>query len=46
MLWEVGARESKRCSPGSNCILWSVLPKRSMKPSDILIVNPTFERKG
>ena len=35
-LWEVVARKSKECSPGSNCFLWTVLPESAnyflMKP--------------
>ena len=45
----VGARQSKKYSPRSNCFLWTVVPgSRSnflMKPSDTSIINPVFQNK-
>ena len=49
-LWEVGARQSKKCLPGSNYLLWNVLPGSTnyflMKPSDTSIINSVFQNKS
>ena len=47
---EVGAGQSKKCSPISSCVLWKVLPRSanyfSMKPSDMLIINSSLQNKN
>ena len=49
-LWEVGARESKKCSTGSNCFLWKVFPGSVkyflIKPSDTSKMNTVFQNKS
>ena len=47
--WEVGANESKKCSSGIKCFLWTVLPGSAkyflMKPSDTSIINHAFQNR-
>ena len=49
-LWEVGARQCKKCSPGINYFRWTVLQGSAnyflMQPSDTSMINPVFQNKS
>ena len=51
-LWEVVARKSKECSPGSNCFLWTVYQRVqiifwwSLWWTDTSMINPVFQNKS
>ena len=49
VLWDVGARQSKKCSTKVTVFWWTVSPGSTnyflMKPSGTLMINPVFQNK-